>query len=210
MKVKVKVKVKTDMKQSIDSGLSDDCFLSSSDASPQAERSSKEGHVWEEGRICLAKWSEDSVWYRARVMCRAAGSVVKVLFIDYGNEEEVDEKDIVKTLGDVPQNDYVDETAAELLTSQIKSSKSPDMESKKQDPSNFRSVWMEGDLCVAKWKDGVWYRARIERVLGEDCYRVFFLDYHNDATVIGTEILKDRAEVPLTFNLRIFWLLPQK
>ena len=144
----------------------------------------------------MAKWSEDSVWYRARVMCRAAGSVVKVLFIDYGNEEEVDEKDIVKTLGDVPQNDYVDETADELLTSQIKSSKSPDMESKKQDPSNFRSVWMEGDLCVAKWKDGVWYRARIERVLGEDCYRVFFLDYHNDATVIGTEILKDRAEVP--------------
>ena len=37
MKVEVEVKVKTDMKQSIDSGLSDDCFLSSSDASPQAE-----------------------------------------------------------------------------------------------------------------------------------------------------------------------------
>ena len=126
----------------VDSGISD-CFCSSSDASLQAEKSSKEGLIWEKGQI---KSSE----------------------------------------------------------------KSPDCESKKLDQSNIRSVWMEGDLCVAKWVDGVWYRARIERVLGEDCYRVFFLDYHNDATVIGTEIFKDRAEVPLTFNLRIFWLLPQK
>ena len=126
----------------VDSGISD-CFCSSSDASLQAEKSSKEGLIWEKGQI---KSSE----------------------------------------------------------------KSPDCESKKLDQSNCSSVWMEGDLCVAKWVDGVWYRARIERVLGEDCYRVFFLDYHNDATVIGTEILKDRAEVPLTFNLRIFWLLPQK
>ena len=59
MKVKVKVKVKTDMKQSIDSGLSDDCFLSSSDASPQAEKSSKEGLIWEKGQIKSSEKSPD-------------------------------------------------------------------------------------------------------------------------------------------------------
>ncbi|XP_078469495.1 uncharacterized protein LOC144732097 isoform X1 [Lampetra planeri] len=53
----------------------------------------------EVGGLYLARYSEDNVLYRARVLDVAAGRA-KVMFIDYGNEEELD----VSCLRGVPPN----------------------------------------------------------------------------------------------------------
>ncbi|KAF4528859.1 hypothetical protein B566_EDAN017013, partial [Ephemera danica] len=42
----------------------------------------------EKGMMCLAQFSEDQAWYRARITL-VTDSKVKVLFVDYGNFEEV-------------------------------------------------------------------------------------------------------------------------
>ena len=39
-------------------------------------------------RICAAKYSEDNKWYRAKVVS-AKGGMIRVFFVDYGNEEDV-------------------------------------------------------------------------------------------------------------------------
>ena len=36
-----------------------------------------------------------------------------------------------------------------------------------------------GDLCVAKFVDGEWYRAKVEKVHNKDKITVFFVDYGN-------------------------------
>ncbi|KAL3869617.1 hypothetical protein ACJMK2_042282 [Sinanodonta woodiana] len=43
---------------------------------------------WKEGDICLAKFHEDDVWYRARIR-RKSGLLLTVFFIDYGNSDTV-------------------------------------------------------------------------------------------------------------------------
>ncbi|XP_061156658.1 tudor domain-containing 6 [Syngnathus typhle] len=45
------------------------------------------------GSPCLALFSEDSQWYRAQVLWKT-DSTVCVVFVDYGNESEVDNKDV--------------------------------------------------------------------------------------------------------------------
>ncbi|XP_030575433.1 tudor domain-containing protein 15 [Archocentrus centrarchus] len=46
------------------------------------------------GNPCLALFSSDNKWYRAQVI-QKADSILSVLFIDYGNESEVDIKDVM-------------------------------------------------------------------------------------------------------------------
>ncbi|VDD82584.1 unnamed protein product [Mesocestoides corti] len=41
------------------------------------------------GTICAARYSQDNLWYRARVL-RVAGKIVTIMFIDFGDEESVD------------------------------------------------------------------------------------------------------------------------
>uniref|UniRef100_A0A3P8SV92 Tudor domain-containing protein n=1 Tax=Amphiprion percula TaxID=161767 RepID=A0A3P8SV92_AMPPE len=45
------------------------------------------------GSPCLALFSSDNQWHRARVM-RKTDNTLHVLFVDYGNESEVDIKDV--------------------------------------------------------------------------------------------------------------------
>ncbi|KAM3871171.1 tudor domain-containing 6 [Diretmus argenteus] len=45
------------------------------------------------GSPCLALFASDEQWYRAQVI-RKTGNILSVLFIDYGNESEVDIKDV--------------------------------------------------------------------------------------------------------------------
>ncbi|XP_051942352.1 tudor domain-containing 6-like [Hippocampus zosterae] len=45
------------------------------------------------GSPCLALFSDDSQWHRAQVLRRTAGAVC-VLFVDYGNEAQVDVQDV--------------------------------------------------------------------------------------------------------------------
>ncbi|KAG7260181.1 hypothetical protein CRUP_030934 [Coryphaenoides rupestris] len=59
----------------------------------QAGRSGEQDPTWLESlhlsSPCLALFPDDNLWYRAQVMCRT-GNMFSVLFIDYGNEGEVD------------------------------------------------------------------------------------------------------------------------
>ncbi|KAM8916755.1 tudor domain-containing 6 isoform 2-T2 [Spinachia spinachia] len=45
------------------------------------------------GSTCLAQFSSDKQWYRAQVICKV-GQAFTVLFIDYGNEADVDLKNV--------------------------------------------------------------------------------------------------------------------
>merc|ERR1719233_2143009 len=57
-----------------------------------------------EGSECVAKWTEDMVWYRARVD-KVKGEMLEVTFYDYGNKEMVARRDVVMTALDIPKGD---------------------------------------------------------------------------------------------------------
>ncbi|XP_038049256.1 staphylococcal nuclease domain-containing protein 1-like [Patiria miniata] len=46
----------------------------------------------------------------------------------------------------------------------------------------------KGDVCVAKFVDGEWYRARVQKVYNKDKILVFFLDYGNSDVVTAANI----------------------
>lgn len=56
------------------------------------------------GTICAARFSNDNLWYRARIL-RVVKKIVTVLFIDFGNEEVVDTSaDGASRLAALPKN----------------------------------------------------------------------------------------------------------
>ena len=63
----------------------------------------------EVGQLVIARWSEDKVWYRAKILEVGQGSL-QVVFTDYGNEEKVEEKNIVLCGADIPaeEESFVD------------------------------------------------------------------------------------------------------
>ena len=48
----------------------------------------------EEGVFCAAQYIEDNQWYRAKIMSVDSSSILRVLFVDYGNTERVNSKDV--------------------------------------------------------------------------------------------------------------------
>ena len=52
-----------------------------------------------------------------------------------------------------------------------------------------------GSRCIARWKDGVWYRAEVKKVQ-RDGVLVSFIDYGNSATV--SEVVNLFSEIPQT------------
>ena len=50
-----------------------------------------------------------------------------------------------------------------------------------------------GSRCIARWKDGVWYRAEVKKVQW-DGVLVLFIDYGNSATV--SEVVDLFLEIP--------------
>ena len=74
----------------------------------EKKRSAGSPQVWKEGAACVARWSEDSVWYRAEVLS-VSPSFCLVKFVDYGNEEEVALQYILKTSAEIPTGESIDE-----------------------------------------------------------------------------------------------------
>jgi len=66
------------------------------------------GTTIEVGTQCVAKWSEDRVWYRAEVLENRNGQF-KVLFLDYGNEDDLGADSILPCGNAIPSNEEVDE-----------------------------------------------------------------------------------------------------
>jgi len=48
----------------------------------------------QEGVFCAARYIEDNQWYRAKIMSVDSSCILHVLFVDYGNTEQVDSKDV--------------------------------------------------------------------------------------------------------------------
>lgn len=72
----------------------------------EAGRSQQHPETLNPGSPCLALFSSDNQWYRARINNKT-GDTLNVVFIDYGNEEDVDIKDVrsmpQSLLDDAPQ-----------------------------------------------------------------------------------------------------------
>ena len=64
---------------------------------------------WSVGDHCIARWSQDNVWYNAQVLSVGVGRRYLVKFVNYGNEDNVVEQDMKKTCTDIPEDSYVDE-----------------------------------------------------------------------------------------------------
>merc|ERR1719186_2088028 len=132
------------------------------------------------GYLCVAKWSEDGIWYNARVD-KVEDRQVEVTFIDYGNVEKICTDKIVKCRAEVPIGDIIDEFVVE--------------EEIAQDNIELVDISM-GDLVVAKWnEDDVWYNARVVEVTG-DKVEVTFVDYGNSDIVERNRIVTSSLEVP--------------
>merc|ERR1719318_15995 len=132
------------------------------------------------GLVCVAKWSEDGVWYRAKVD-KVEGEVVEVTFLDYGNTETVNTANIVKTRSHIPAGEEIDEFVEEIE------------EKVKLDAT---VVYTTGDLVIAKWnEDEVWYNAKIDE-MGAEKVGVTFVDYGNEDEVNIDNIVKLRSEIP--------------
>merc|ERR1719186_2307862 len=133
------------------------------------------------GYLCVAKWSEDGVWYNVKVD-KIEDSLVEVTFIDYGNVEKVLGENIVKCRAEVPAGEIIDEFVVE----------------EKVDPKHTKlNDLTSGDLVVAKWnEDGVWYNARVLEVSGDNV-EVAFVDYGNSDIVERKKIVRSPLEVPV-------------
>ncbi|XP_062338657.1 staphylococcal nuclease domain-containing protein 1-like [Osmerus eperlanus] len=55
-----------------------------------------------------------------------------------------------------------------------------------------------GDYCIAKFSDGEWYRARVEKVESPAKVHVFYIDYGNREVVSSTRL----ASIPPAFSTR--------
>ena len=62
----------------------------------------------------LAKWSEDSVWYRVEIL-HEDKATCSVRFIDYGNEDDVSKEHILKCVDDIPAGEDLDQSVSEMF-----------------------------------------------------------------------------------------------
>ena len=113
------------------------------------------------GTQCFAKWAEDNVWYNASIKGKNKDGSYQVLFMDYGNSDNVSAGFIVQKSEMIPQGDDVDEN---LLL--IKDTTEPST-------SKFKI----NDHVIAKWsEDGMWYNAKILSIQDAKA-NVLFVDY---------------------------------
>jgi len=147
------------------------------------------------GEKCVARWSEDLVWYRAEILTTTP--TITVQFIDYGNEAEVGECDIVSAGWEVPAED-VD---AGLVDCGVVLEREEESDTRLDN----EQAWSAGETCLARWEvDGVWYRAKVVEASSGRSTRVLFVDYGNqdDATALvrtaaelGEDDVKDQDAV---------------
>merc|ERR1719319_2102483 len=173
--------------------------------------------------ICIAKWSEDEVWYDAVIQSVNADGSYVVQFTDYGNTDTVDKAFVVSDASKISkENDECldenvilvqsDETDAEgtlkqettLVTStnNVEEPKileqKPFLEVKKMtDKKTVKTGFRVDDVCVAKWsEDQVWYNAKIQSLDADGSYSVLFTDYGNTDTVEKSLVASDASHIP--------------
>ena len=179
--------------------------------------SEEQKNKYEVGQVIVANWAVDRVWYNAKILA-VKQTCYKVVFMDYGNEDEVKEKNIVLCGADIPaeEEDFVDENV--LVTGKSEEAKLADQDSSSGKEVKPVQVSLQanvavaedrakvGDqaeavqpeltvntICYAKWsEDSVWYNARVEALQG-DKVEVIFVNY-------GNKDLIPRSEIKLTID----------
>ena len=169
----------------------------------------EKGKKVQAGVRCVARWSEDLVWYRAEILATTP-TVINVRFIDYGNEADVRACDIVSAGWEVPAEDLfaglVDSNVVLETEEEEEKSDDKDIGVLAEEPEtrldDETKVWSTGETCLARWEeDGVWYRAEVvEATSKKGSTRVLFVDYGNqdDASALvrttaalGEDCIKD-------------------
>merc|ERR550519_25328 len=153
-------------------------------------------------QTCLAKWDDDDVWYRAKVI-KTSEATVEVVFTDYGNFAILARERIVLSYQDIPAEDIAQEMIDENVLEPSSNTPSKDVETSKNPPAEttgdskispepqrdipetsekLRKIALVADqTCLAKWDDDdVWYRAKVIKT-SEATVEVVFTDYGNSA-----------------------------
>ena len=162
------------------------------------------------GQICLAKWDDDEVWYRAKVT-KTSGPKVEVVFSDYGNSAILLRERIVLRYQDIPAKDVaeemIDDNVIEYSTNEDVTSKNPPAETSNissEPPKEIPLVskklekpeLVAGQICLAKWDDDeVWYRAKVTKT-SEANVEVVFSDYGNSAILVRERIVLSYRDIP--------------
>ena len=132
--------------------------------------------MWESGSVCIAKWTDDGVWYRAQVLEVLEGNCYTVCFVDYGNTAITTSTDMVSSRNKVPERQIIDECV------------SKDRE--------------EGSACLALYKEEmIWCRAKLVEKTKRG-WEVEFTDYGGEwAEVEEGDLVDSINEVPLGQNV---------
>eukprot|EP00092_Neocalanus_flemingeri_P022721 GFUD01024641.1.p1 GENE.GFUD01024641.1~~GFUD01024641.1.p1 ORF type:complete len:831 (-),score=247.59 GFUD01024641.1:158-2524(-) len=183
--------------------MTEECPVVKNTSNPPSEN-------WIVGDVCIARWSDDGVWYNALVDSDSnLPGQYEVTFTDYGNSATVTAESIVATAAQIPnsQLDMIDECVhraeqAEDSTTSLPSSREEETVSASSSglsgsvSTTVQSSWKVGDTCVARWsEDCVWYNAEILKVSLEG-FCVKFSDYGNEDTVKEEYIVLTGNDVP--------------
>ena len=132
--------------------------------------------MWKSGSVCIAKWTDDGVWYRAQVLEVLEGNFYTVCFVDYGNTATTTSTDMVSSRNKVPERQIIDECVPK------------DRE--------------EGSACLALYKEEmIWCRAKLVEKTKRG-WEVEFTDYEGEMAEVEEGDLADSInEVPLGQNV---------
>merc|ERR1719431_737995 len=144
------------------------------------------------GTKCFAKWSEDSTWYNA-VVEKIVDTKYHVTFSDYGNGDQLEEKDLRLAVKDIPPNEEIDENVPPLSSTEtVKDKACQDVEV----VADKQKTFTIGENVRAKWsEDDTWYNAKVLSVSGSKI-GVNFVDYGNDAEESTERILSIGSPIP--------------
>ena len=177
------------------------------------------------GASCFAKWSEDGVFYNAIIQNINGDDTVEVLFIDYGNVDNVRLDEVVLHRHEIPIDAALDENIIDVKIElvqeedadvptpvKIENTNVSDEEkriylsaSAIKDELSFSAttgtetaLWPVGANCFAKWSDSVWYNAQIlENYPDSSSVSVMFTDYGNE-DIVSIDFVKDNVQqIPL-------------
>ena len=122
----------------------------------------EEVHQLQVGDLVFAKWDEDKIWYNAKIQ-KIDEEIVEVVFVDYGNEDEVRQSDIVKLSSQIPSTDDYDENivmsssdSTKVFGTRPKILKAPDIRNRdkfEEVASDDRKLILPSDECYETFQE---------------------------------------------------------
>ena len=137
-------------------------------AGDQTKKGGDSVELWKPESACLAKWVQDGVWYRAKVLEALEGNCYTVVFEDYGNIAVTYPTGMVTCRSQVPETDVIDVFVPK------------DRE--------------EGNACLALYKEElIWCRVNLVKKTKKG-WEVEFTDYGGEMAEVEEVNLVDSVE----------------